>query len=378
MASAIRIPVAKPLVGDGEIEAAVAVLRSGQLAESPGGQVEQFGQEFAEFVGSRFAFPVSNGTMALWAALVAAGVGYGDQVIIPDFTFAATVNVVLARQAHPVLVDIDPETFTISLDRLEEAFRKPNMHPKVVMPVHLYGYPAKIREIKALCESRGTVLVEDAAQAHGAKVGETSVGAFGIGCFSLYPTKNMTSTEGGVVTVSDSKLAEQVYLKIHHGTPHGKRYEHPTDGLNLRMTEVAAAIARVQLRRLPEWNQQRIRNADQLSYYLNGIPGIEFPHVELLYRPVYHQYTIRVKPEFPMSRDMLQVYLREQGIGSSVHYPSALHEQPAYCALTRIGGEESERAGREVLSLPVGPWLEPEDPWEIGKAIRQAAGIKAS
>lgn len=369
----ITIPVAKPLLGQEEIDQVLAVLRSGMLVE--GKKVEELQQLFAKFLRVKHALAVTNGTMAIYAALATAGVGYGDEVLVPDFTFAATAGAAVWLGARPVLVDIDPETFTMRADLVETALRKDRRNPKVIMPVHLYGYPAAVRELKALADEFGAVLVEDAAQAHGAAIGETKVGTFGIGCFSLYATKNVFTGEGGMVTTNDDMVAEKIYLLAHHGTPHGARYVHASPGLNLRMPDLLAAIGVSLMGKIDEWTRMRQFNAWYLTQGLAGIEGIVTPKVEAGMTHVYHQYTIRVTEKFPLTRDDLKTFLGGKGIGTGVHYPSALHEQDAFKAFQRYGGEEAERAGREILCLPVGPWLTEEDLEKITKAVQEAASF---
>ncbi|MEO6116342.1 MAG: DegT/DnrJ/EryC1/StrS family aminotransferase, partial [Pseudolysinimonas sp.] len=280
------IPPAKPIIGDEERAAVDRVMRSGMLAQ--GSEVAAFESEFAQhFVDGRPTVAVNSGTAGLHLGLLAAGVGAGDEVIVPSFTFAATGNSVALAGGTPVFADIEPDYFGLDPAAVEAAIT-PNT--KGIMPVHLYGHPAKMVELAAIAQKHGIALYEDAAQAHGAALGGKSVGTWGdFAMFSLYPTKNMTSGEGGMVTAASDVTARNVRLLRNQGME--KQYENEVVGFNARMTEIHAAIGRVQLTKVDAWTATRQRNAAFLDAHLGGVV---VPPVAEGAAHVYHQYTIRV------------------------------------------------------------------------------------
>jgi perosamine synthetase len=338
------IPAAKPSIGDEEREAVDRVLRSGMVAQGP--EVAAFEEEFADqLVGGRTCVAVSAGTAGLHLGLLAAGVGPGDEVIVPSFTFAATANSVALTGATPVFVDIEPETFCIDPDAVEAAIT-----PKTrgVMPVHLYGHPADMDRILTIVEKHDLEVYEDAAQAHGAAWGGAPVGSFGtFGMFSLYPTKNMTSVEGGMVSCSNETIARMIRLLRNQGME--RRYDNEVVGFNARMTDINAAIGRAQLAKLPAWTKRRRAIA---AAFDTRLEGVVVPPVHPKATPVYHQYTIRVSGD----RDGFAQTLREEhGIGTGVYYPIPNHELPSFRADLDL--PETRKAAAEVLSLPVYPSL---------------------
>lgn len=356
------IPVAKPLIGDAEKRAVMDVLDSGQLAM--GSRTEAFEKAFAEYVGAKHAIGVNSGTAALIVALQAHGVGPGDEVITTPFSFIATATSIIACGATPVFVDIDPFDLNLDPNQVEDAITD---QTKAVMPVHLYGHPARIDEIQELCEDNGLALVEDAAQAHGAEHAGRRVGTFGTGCFSFYPTKNMTTGEGGIITTNDDEVARLCRIIRSHGQE--VRYKHDYFGLNWRMQDMNAAIGLVQMDYIEDWNTARIANAEKLA---SLIRAVETPRVRDGDRHVFHQFTVRV----PRDRDGVQKQLQDAGIGSAVHYPIPIHQQPI---MRQMGfGEGSfpvaEAAAGHVLSLPVHPSLGPEDVEYIAAALNRICG----
>lgn len=356
------IPVAKPLVGEAEKRAVMAVLDSGQLAM--GSRTEAFEKTFAEYVGAKHAIGVNSGTAALIVALQAHGVGPGDEVITTPFSFIATATSIIACGATPVFVDIDPFDLNLDPNQLEDAITD---QTKAVMPVHLYGHPARIAEIQGICDDNGLALVEDAAQAHGAEHAGRRVGTFGTGCFSFYPTKNMTTGEGGIITTNDDGIARLCRIIRSHGQE--VRYKHDYFGLNWRMQDMNAAIGLVQMDYIEEWNEARIANAEKLAGLLRSV---ETPRVRDGDRHVFHQFTVRVSRD----RDTVQQQLQEAGIGSAVHYPIPIHQQPI---MRQMGfGEGSfpvaEAAAEHVLSLPVHPSLGPEDVEYIAATLNRICG----
>ena len=352
------IPIARPLIGDEEKQAVLAVLDSGQLAQ--GEVVEQFEAAFATYCGVRHAIATSNGTTALHLAMLAHGIGEGDEVITSPFTFIASANSVLYCGARPVFVDIEPDTFNLDPTRIEAAITPKT---KAILPVHLYGNPADMQAIMDIAERHGLAVIEDAAQAHGAEVAGRRVGSFGTGCFSFYPTKNMTTGEGGMVTTNDDAIADRLRLLRAHGAR--ERYRHELLGFNFRMTNIHAAIGNAQLARLDAWTHQRRANAARLTALLEGI--VATPVSRPWAKHVYHQYTVRI----PGGRGDLPEQLAARGIGTGVHYPIPVHHQPLYRDLGYADClPEAERASREVLSLPVHPALSQEDVDAIGMAVR--------
>ena len=361
------IPPAKPVIGEAEIEAAVRVLRSGLVVQGP--EVKAFEEEFGELVSGRHCVAVNSGTSALHLTLMALGFGPGDEVIVPSFSFAASANAIRLVGAEPVFVDIEPGSFCLDPEAVAAA-----VTPRTVgiMPVHLYGHPAAMDKIMAIAEKHGLAVVEDAAQAHGASLHGKPVGAFGTaGCFSFYPTKNMHSLEGGMITTADAELARNLRLLRNQGME--QRYANEVVGANVRLTDVAAAIGRVQLRQLPEWTAQRQANAKFLD---SKITGMVTPPVSDGAVHVYHQYTVRVRGD----RDAAQKRLTELGIGNAVYYPTPIHRLKPYLAEDGKPGPwelpETERAAAEVVSLPVHPSLTQSDLERIADGANLAGGAR--
>lgn len=354
------IPIAKPIIGEEEKQAVLAVLESGQLSQ--GDVVEQFERVFAEWVGVRHAIATSNGTTALHVALLAHGIGEGDEVITTPFTFIASANSILYTGARPVFVDIEPDTFNIDPNLIEAAITP---RTKAIMPVHLYGNPADMRAIMEIAERYGLSVIEDAAQAHGAKAYGRAVGSFGTGCFSFYPTKNMTTGEGGMIVTNDDVVAERARLLRAHGAR--ERYRHEFLAFNFRMTDIHAAIGLAQLQKIDEWNRKRRENAELLTELLRDT--VVTPVSREWAHHVYHQYTVRV----PGGRGDLPERLGHRGIATGVHYPTPVHQQPFYRQLGYNDSFlEAQQASREVLSLPVHPALLAEDVHTIGGAVRES------
>ncbi|MBC9927533.1 MULTISPECIES: DegT/DnrJ/EryC1/StrS aminotransferase family protein [unclassified Leucobacter] len=343
------IPAAKPIIGDKEREAVDRVLRSGMIAQGP--EVAAFEQEFAEhFVQGRETVAVNSGTSGQHLGLLAAGVGAGDEVIVPSFTFAATGNSVALTGATPVFADIEPNTFTLDPESVRASITP---RTKGIMPVHLYGHPFLVDQIEAIAAEHGLAIYEDAAQAHGASWNGRPVGAIGdFGMFSLYPTKNMTSGEGGMVTCATSEIARNVRLLRNQGME--TQYANEVIGFNARMTDVHAAIGRVQLTKVDAWTAQRQSNAATLDAGLAGVAGVTTPYVAAEAVHVYHQYTIRVDAaERDRIRDALKA---EHNVGSGVYYPIPNHRLPSLAKYAPgLELPETERAASEVLSLPVHP-----------------------
>jgi len=361
------IPAAKPIIGDDERAAVDRVLRSGMIAQGP--EVAAFETEFSRhFRLGRPSVAVNSGTSGLHLGLLAAGVGPGDEVIVPSFTFAATGNSVALTGATPVFVDIEPRTFSLDPAAVEAAITP---RTRGVLPVHLYGHPARIRELEAITRRHGIALYEDAAQAHGASLDGRPVGSFGeFAMFSLYPTKNMTSGEGGIVAAANDEIARNVRLLRNQGME--MPYENEVVGFNARMTDIHAAIGRVQLTKIDDWTQARQANAAFLDAELTGVivPPVEEGAVH-----VYHQYTIRV----PEDRDAFVKALREEHlVGSGVYYPIPNHRLPSLARYAEsLNLPVTEQSAREVVSLPVHPSLSRADLERIVSAVNTLAGAGA-
>ncbi len=339
------IPAAKPLLGEEEQAAVLRVLASGLLAQ--GGEVAAFEEEFSALVDGRHCIAVSSGTTALHLGLLAAGIGPGDEVIVPSFTFAATANAVRLAGAEPVFVDIEPGSFCLDPAAVRSAV---GPRTAAVMPVHLYGHPCAADELKAVCDERGLLLFEDAAQAHAASLHGRPAGAWGrLAAFSFYPTKNMTTGEGGMVVTDDETVARTMRLLRNQGME--RRYHNEIVGFNARLTDLGAAIGRVQLTKLAGWTARRQQVA---ARYDAELAGVVVPPVADGAVHVYHQYTVRSD-----DRDGLLERLSDKGIGAGVYYPVPVHQLPAYALDLDL--PETARAAREVLSLPVGPHLSDDD-----------------
>lgn len=337
------IAIAAPDIGPAEETAVLRVLRSGRLAQGP--EVENLEKEFGKASGLAHVVAVTNGTAALHVALQVLGIGPGDEVLVPAFTFAASANAVLAVGASPVFVDIDDD-YLIDLD---DAANKVTKRTAAIMPVHLYGLMADMAKMKVFADRFGLAIVEDAAQAHLATRGGTPAGATGVGAFSLYATKNMMSGEGGFVTTMDEDTAERARLFRNHGMV--TRYDHVTWGLNFRMTDLLAAIGRAQLERLGEATDLRRENAAALT---NGLPGLFVtPRVPEGAHHVFHQYTVRVPARI---RDKAVEMFRERSIGADIYYPTPVDRQPAFAEVESHGAcPRAGLASSQVISLPVHP-----------------------
>lgn len=357
------IPAAKPLIGNEERAAVDRVLQSGMLAQGP--EVAAFENEFSKIVAGRQCVAVNSGTSGLHLALIAAGIKNGDEVIVPSFTFAATANSVALTGATPVFVDINPRTFNINPIAIEAAITP---RTRAIQLVHLYGQPADMKEIMAISVRHNLLVIEDAAQAHMASFDGTPVGAFGIaGIFSFYPTKNMTSGEGGMITTASDEVARQSRLLRNQGME--KRYVNEIVGFNTRMTDIHAAIGRVQLTKLAGWTEKRRSNAKFLDENLNGVV---VPYVAPGAFHVYHQYTIRVVGH---DRDAFAAEMTKRGVGNGVYYPTPVHRLPSFDHTFDL--PETTLATKEVLSIPVHPSLSTENLETIVSVINSIAAAGA-
>ena len=352
------IPIAEPQLDDAEKRRIETVLDDGMIADGP--EVRAFEEEFADFCGTDHGVATTNGTTALHAALHAVGIGEGDRVLTSPFSFAATANAIRWVGAEPVFADVDPDTFNLDPYAVEEVLRRDG-DVDALLPVHLYGLPAAMDHLLDLADDHDLAVVEDAAQAHGATYDGQPVGSFGdAACFSFYPTKNMTTGEGGMITTDRADVAERAARFIDHGQD--GRYNHVEVGHNFRLTSIAAAMGRAQLEKLPEFTRARRENARQLSDALADA-DVVVPSEPEGCRHVYHQYTIRTD-----DRDGLADHLAEHGVGSKVYYPTPIHEQPAYRNL-EASAPVAERLAGKVLSLPVHPGVSESDVGTIAEAI---------
>ncbi len=322
--------------------------------------MKAFEEAFASMCGVKYAIATTSGTTALHTALLAEDIGAGDEVITSPFTFIASANSVLYVGARPVFVDIDPITFNIDPQLIEAAITP---HTKAIMPVHLFGLSCDMDPIMDIASRHDLKVIEDACQSHGASYNGRKVGSFSTGTFSLYPTKNMTSAEGGMITTDDDSLAESCRVIRQHGMR--RRYYHDELGFNFRMTDIHAAIGLAQLKKLGQFNVRRIDNA---RYLTKNLKNVRVPQIPDGHEHVFHQYTIRV-PEG--RRDALIDHLNQRGIGCGVYYPVPIHKQTYY--VNELGYNqtlpESERAAEEVLSLPVHPGLSQTDLEAIVTAV---------
>lgn len=362
MAQRPIIPIAKPLIGDEEKAAVAAVLDSGIIAQ--GTVVQEFEKRFAAYCGVPHAVAVSSGTAALYLSLLAHDVGPGDEVITTPFSFFATASTILMTGAKPVFADISPDTFNLDPRSVEPLITDKT---RALMPVHLYGQMSDMKELSRLAEAFELVIVEDAAQAHGAAQDGVLAGTIGTGSFSFYPTKNMTAVEGGMITTGDEAVAERARQLRNHGMV--AQYVHEFLGGNYRMTDVHAAVGLAQLDKLDGFNLARRRNAAALSDRLAGV--LPAPVEQHGFHHVFHQYTVQV----PDRRDALVQELIDQGVGVGIYYPGLLPDQAAvqaHCGERSTLHPVADNVCKSVLSLPVHPGVSERDIDRISAAVRKA------
>jgi len=354
------INIAKPLIGEEEKQAVNRVLDSGIIACGP--VTAEFEKQFANYVGTKHAITTTSGTTAMHLALLTLGIKSGDEVIVPSFTFVATANPILFCNATPVFCDIDPVTFNIDVEKIESLITEKT---KAILPVHLYGQPADMKAITEIAEKHKLSVIGDACQAHGAAFDGKMVGSFGdMECFSFYPTKNMTTSEGGMITTNDDELAEIINSIRNHGREQTKwGYEHGRLGYNYRMTDITSAIGIEQLKKLPTFIRKRRENA---KYYNENLKNVDIPFVMENAEHAYHQYTIKCK-----NRDMLIDAFKKNEIGYGIYYPKPIH---LYNHLSQYGHNDlknSEQVANEVLSIPVHPALESHEVEKIINVINE-------
>jgi dTDP-4-amino-4,6-dideoxygalactose transaminase len=361
------IPVARPQIGDAEVEAVAEVLRSGMLAAGP--RVAELEERWADYVGTRHAIAVSNGTVAAMCVFAGLRLGPGDEVITVGHTFNATVSAILSTGARPVFVDIEPDTYLIDPTRIEAAI---TARTRAISPVHLFGLPADMAAITQIAERHGLAVVEDACQAHGATFEGRRVGSFGHGTFSLYGTKNMTTGEGGLITTDDDALAD--WLRLYRNQGMRERYRHDILGYNFRLTDIAAAIGLCQLDRLERNNERRRELAARYDAAFADIP-VRRPTVPAGRTHVYHQYTLGVGPE----RDQIAADLAAAGVSTGIYYPLPVHRQP-YVVELGISADlpVTDAAAATSLSLPMFPDLTADVQDRVISALRDAVAATAT
>jgi perosamine synthetase len=365
------IPISKVRCEAEEVALVSEVLASGMLAQGP--MVERFEAACRTMTGAAHAIAVSNGTTALEVALASLALQPGDEVITTPFTFAATLNAALSVGAVVRFADISEADFNLDPRRLEEQITPAT---SVVLPVHLYGQAADMAPIVRFASDHGLTIVEDAAQAHGAAYHDRPVGTWGLATFSFYATKNLQCGEGGVVTTDDEVLADRIRLLRNQGMR--ARYQYEVPGHNLRLTDLAAAVAVPQFARLDAIVEARADNARHYHECLGDLDGVVLPRALPGRRHVWHQYTIRVTPDARMGRDAVVDGLRDRGVGAGVYYPKAVYDHPCYREHPRVriddGCPVAERVASEVVSLPVHQHLTRGDRDTVVSAMRSLLG----
>lgn len=355
----MKIAIAKPTMQQDEKDKVWEVMETGALAQ--GATVAEFEKGFSEFVGTEHAIATSNGTTALHIGLLSMGIRAGDEVITSPFSFMATATSIVFTGARPVFADIEPETWNIDPESVRKAITPKT---KGIMPVQLYGQSTDMDPLLEIAEEHDLRIIEDACQAHGAEYRERKVGSIGdCGGFSFYPTKNMTTGEGGMITTNSDEIAEEARLLRNHGQT--TRYEHAMVGFNFRMTNIHAAIGVVQLGKIGEFNRKRQENAAFFDQGLEGVAGISIPKIAADRNHVYHQYTLKAD-----RRDELREYLTGKGISTGVYYPNVLYNYPAIKQYYTGPCELAEQATKEVISLPIHPYLTLEELQYIVNSIR--------
>jgi perosamine synthetase len=353
------IPINQPKIGEEEIQAVVQVMKSGILTTGLGAgpKVSEFEKNYAAFAGVKYAIAVNTGTAALHSAILAAKIQPEDEIIIPSFTFVATAEAVALAGAKIVFADIDPQTYTLAPKTVEKALTK---RTKAIIPVDLYGLPADITPMREIAAKYNLIIIEDCAQSHGATYEGKPAGALAdFACWSLYAAKNIGTGEGGVITTNNAELAETVRMVRTHGEK--VKYTSLMIGTNYRMTEIQAAIGVVQLKRLPEFYAKRTQNAKQLTHLLEKSDKIDLPPKLANRTSSWYLYTIRIKDATQPQRDNIIKEMHAKGIGAEAYYPTPVHQMPYYKeSAGRFNLPETEKAAKQVLSLPIHPGVTEE------------------
>ncbi len=361
------IPISAVRLGPEAERLAVEVIRSGMLAQGP--VVQRLETRFAELVGARHAVAVNNGTTALVAALQVLDLEPGDEVITSPFTFVASLNAILEAGATARFADVTPDDFCVDPDAVAAAI---GPRTRALMPVHLYGQAADMSALAALSVGTGLHLVEDAAQAHGATVGGRGAGTFGLGCFSFYGTKNLTTGEGGMITTDDDALADRLRVLRNQGMR--ARYQYEMAGHNYRLTDLQAAIALPQLTDYPAVLAGRRRNAARLNEGLGDVAGLRVPRAMPGREHVWHQYTVLLTDDAPVDRNELITRLTEKGVGCGVYYPRLVFDYDCYREHPRVvidGFPVARSVTERCLSLPVHQHLSESDVDTVIAAVRE-------
>jgi len=363
------IHVNMPQIGKEEIQMVSKVLKSriltGRFGSGP--MAKKFEEEFAKFVKTKHAVAVNSGTAALQLALWVAGIETGDEVIVPSFTFIASAEAVALNRAKPVFVDIDPQTYNIDPEKIEATITEKT---KAIMPVDLYGLPPKMDAIKEIAEEHGLVVVEDAAQAHGASYRGKPPGYFAdMTCWSFYASKNMTTGEGGMITANNDEHAKILRAIRSHGET--EEYVSTMLGHNYRMPEIEAAIGLAQLKKLSSFIEKRRRNAESLTEKLSGMKQLVLPKEPKGYRHSWYLYTVRMRKGDAKVRDKIVDGLRKKGVGASVYYHTPIHQMPYYQQFGKYHLPNTERIAQQVFSLPVHPGVTQKDIDYIANSVKQ-------
>ncbi len=357
----MKIPINIPIVGKEEIIAVTSIIKNGALtsaANQGGKHVQNFEKSVTSFVKSKYAIAVNSGTAALQAALYALDIKNGDEVLVPSFTFVATANAIVSIGAKPVFVDILKENYTMDTDDLEKKITKKT---RAIIPVHLYGNMANVDRLAEISKKYNIPIIEDSAQSLGSKYkGKHSGTFFEMGCYSMYPAKVMTAGEGGFIVTSNKKLRDKLLMIRNHGMVHG--YDTKVFGLNLRLPEISAAIATVQMKKLSNFLKIRKQNAELLSTLLSNLK-VTLPHQRKNENVNWYLYTIAIE-----KRDKLLKKLNEKGIGAASYYPTPIHKTPFYKLNTKL--PVTEWASLHVLSLPIHPKVTQKNIEFIAKTIR--------
>lgn len=357
------VPINIPIIGNEEIRAVTQVLKSGVLTSSSfkgGKNVQEFERLVTSYVKSKFAVAVNSGTAALQASLYALDIKKGDEVLLPSFTFVATANSVVSVGAKPVFVDILKDNFTMDPNDLQKKITKKS---KAIIPVHLYGNVAYIDQIQEIAKKNNLRIIEDAAQSMGSTLKGKHTGTLSdLGCYSLYPAKVMTSGEGGIVVTNNKKLYERLLMIRNHGMVHG--YDTKIFGLNLRMPEVSAAIAKIQIKKLPKFIQQRRNNAIILSELLSDT-GLPLPNERKHEKVNWYLYTITVN-----KRDKILKKLNDKKIGAAAYYSIPVHKTPFYRLKLKL--KNTDWAASRVLSLPIQPQVSPQNLSLMSQLVKES------
>lgn len=354
------IHITSPDIGPQEINAVARVMKSGHIAQGP--EVQAFEREFSrKLVSNHLSIAVNSGTSALHILLLAHQIGPGDEVIVPSFSYAATANSVQLTGGKAVFADIDANTYCIDPNKIEPLITN---QTRAIIAVHLYGLPADMMQLKTIANKHNLLLIEDAAQAHGAMIDNSMVGTMADGAaFSLYPSKNMTSGEGGMIVTNNSDIHLLCSMLRNQGMT--AQHVHRIVGLNNRMTDIHAAIGRVQLKKIRQYNLHRAHNAQTFN---DNLRGVVIPQVPQGYQHVYHQYTIRI---IGHDRDQFAKQLKKLGVGTGIYYHTPIHQLAPYMSPAHV--PVTELAAKQVLSIPVHPNLSPKDLDHIITAVNLIA-----